>query len=189
MNDFDKYSVSQFGQDPDSSMSPFEIHSNLSCYVCTTIDDAACRNINETSHYREMNTDFADLDQSQTSSLLGPYSLPENDPDLTSHEVGDMINTGDNHGAMMKISNFKTKCQENEPYCVVLKLSVSSHNAPEYNFFALQRNCAKQCVDGCFIIGNGMCFMCFSLFLFRTIKLSICQCQSPSLIQFDQFNR
>jgi hypothetical protein len=51
---------------------------------------------------------------------------------------------------------YGTECSSGEQYCIVLRLdSKIEQSAIDYQFWAIQRKCAKECVDGCFILGQS----------------------------------
>lgn len=160
------------------------IRSNLSCYVCTTIDDMRCKFINETNKH------LYDLDDSEThlqlnhermQLILNTYGgtggiMPDRSIVSSHSSSNEMV---DNTDPFFTVNNdynaeqhgqqqhqpptsqqhhiFGSECAADEQFCLVRRLGVSSLNSAtqEYNFFAVQRSCAKHCNAGCFIIGNG----------------------------------
>lgn len=215
---------SDLNQDEGGGSMSNMIRSNLTCYVCVTIDDMACKYINETMSDQIMELMHHQQQQQQQSPISS--ALRSNDPSLneqdqqllmasilheyhnggkeregrspsltptkhglssvtppsigststdTSYSVysHDHLRGGDEHedesGSSIHTSpvsgndleskrrRFGAECQHDEPYCIVLRLGVNTKETglDHYNFFALKRGCAKQCTDGCFIIGKG----------------------------------
>ena len=168
----------------DSSGAILTLRSNLSCYVCMTVDDMRCKFINETNkHLYQLEEDLAkssrspkghhhsmdNHNQAEVQAMLTSYGSIHGDGSLmtTSTEILDVdqdssgansaeYNSGNSNTLADHI--FGTDCLPDEHYCQVLRMGVSPERNPqsqEYNFFALIRSCAKQCNPGCFIIGNG----------------------------------
>lgn len=138
--------------------------SNLSCFVCTTIDDINCKYLNETINKYYHHHHQIDGDRRTNGDLLpiDPYShhLYMIDGQYTSNMYASSSMSGEPEQNpkidINLINEFRADCLPEEQYCVVIRLGVSApDNVQEFNFFALKRGCAEQCTDGCFIIGNG----------------------------------
>jgi len=60
-----------------------------------------------------------------------------------------------------------TECAPGEQYCAVLRLdSKIEQSAIDYKFWAVERKCVKECVEGCFVLGErtklSLCTTCCS---------------------------
>ncbi|XP_054157720.1 uncharacterized protein LOC128956064 [Oppia nitens] len=60
---------------------------------------------------------------------------------------------------------YGSKCGSDQPYCQVQRLDAKinlTHH--DYKFWAIQRKCAKECSDGCFVLGErhklSLCTTC-----------------------------
>jgi hypothetical protein len=68
----------------------------------------------------------------------------------TNTDSNDYIDSQSNAGL------YGTECSSGEQYCAVLRLdSKIEQSAIDYKFWAIQRKCAKECVDGCFVLGQS----------------------------------
>jgi hypothetical protein len=79
----------------------------------------------------------------------------------TNTDSNDYIDSQSNAGL------YGTECSSGEQYCAVLRLdSKIEQSAIDYKFWAIQRKCAKECVDGCFVLGErtklSLCTTCCS---------------------------
>lgn len=134
------------------------LRSNLSCYVCMSVQDMRCRYINETNRHLHNGEQVTILPRSERS-IHGERANEVFDPEAelsgdSSSEIGPL---GPGSEITENVHIFGKECTGTERYCQVVSLGVSPQDSQsnEYNFFGLIRGCADTCSPGCFIIGNG----------------------------------